>query len=81
MNDPQTKQPFGHFVGHHRRTVIGQQRPRQAAFLNRLRESVHEIFSRLREVPLQVATQPRVVIENAQYERALSRAIVREHLE
>ena len=42
---------------------------------------MHQILGGLREVPLQVAAQSRVVIENAQHDRALPLAAVREHLE
>ena len=81
MDDPQSQQPFGHFLGDHRRAVVGQQRPGQTAFLDRLGEPVHEILGGLREVPLHVAAQPRVVVEDAQGDRALPLAAGREHLE
>src|SRR5208337_1855748 len=72
---------FGDFLGHHRRAVVGQQRTWQTAFLDRLRESVHEILRGLREVPLDVAAQSRVVIEDAQRDGAQPLAVVSEHLE
>ena len=55
MDDAQSQQSFGHFLCHHRRTVIGEQRTWQATFLDCLGESVHEVFRSLGEVPLQVA--------------------------
>ena len=42
----------------------------QTAFLDCLGESVHEVLRSLREVPLDVAAQSRVVIEDAQRDRA-----------
>jgi hypothetical protein len=41
-------------VGDHGRAVIGQQRPGQTAFLDRLGEAMHEILGGLREVPLKI---------------------------
>ena len=42
---------------------------------------MHQILGRLRKVPLQVAAQPRVVIEDAQHDRTLPLAGRREYLE
>lgn len=81
VNDPQPQQPLSHFVGDHRRAVVGQQRPRQPAFLDRLGEPVDEVLGRLRQIPLQVAAQARVVVEDAQSQRALPAAAGAEHLE
>jgi hypothetical protein len=64
-DDSQAEQAFGDLLGHHRRAVIGQERTRQPAFLDRLGEAVHQILRRLGEVPLDVAAQSRVVIEDA----------------
>lgn len=65
VDDAQAQEPFGDFLGHHRCTVVGQERARQTAFLDRLGQSVHQILRRLRQVPLNVATQSRMVIEDA----------------
>ena len=67
---PRRSRPFGDFLGHHRRAVIGQQSPGQTAFLDRLGESVDQVLGGLREVPLDVAAESRVVIEDAQRDRA-----------
>ena len=71
MDDSQAHETFGDFLGHHRRAVVGQQSTRQAALLDRLGESVYEILRGLREVPLDVAAESRVVIEDA---RAIGRS-------
>ena len=78
---PRRKQTFGDFLGHHRRAVIGQERARQTPLLDRLGESVDQILGGLREIPLDVAAQSRVVIENAQRDRPLPLAAGSEHLE
>ena len=81
MDDSQAQQPLGDFVGHHGRAVIGQESTRQTAFLDRLGESVHEVLGGLREVPLDVAAESRVVVEDAQRDRAQPLAAGSEHLE
>ena len=42
---------------------------------------MHEVFGRLREIPLDVAAQPRMVVENAQRDRPQPLAARSEHLE
>ena len=69
VDDSQAQETFGDFLGHHRRAVVGQERTRQTALLDRLGESVHQVLRGLREVPLDVAAQSRVVIEDAQRDR------------
>ena len=69
VDDSQAQQTFGDFLGHHRRAVVGQEGTWQAAFLDRLGEAVHQVLGGLREVPLDVAAQSRVVIEDAQRDR------------
>ena len=81
MEDPQPQQPCDHFVGDHRRAVVGQQRTGQTAFLDRLREPVHEVLSGLGEIPLQMAAQTRVIVEDAQGDGTLPLAAGSEHLE
>ena len=81
MADSRTQEALGGFLGDHGRTVIGEERSRKAALLDCLGEPVHEVFSGLREVPLDVAAKPRVVIENAQRDRAHPLAVGSEHLE
>ena len=57
VGNSQVQQTFGNFLGHHRRAVVGQERPWQTAFLDRLGESVHQVLRGLREVPLDVAAE------------------------
>src|SRR5262249_29739494 len=65
----------------HRRAIVGKQRPRQTALLNSLGESVHQVFSGLREIPLNVTAKSRMVIENAQRNRVQPLAAGSKHLE
>ena len=81
MDDPQAEQPFGDFVGHHGRAVVGQEGTGQPALLDRLGEAVHEVLGGLGGVPLDVAAEPRVVVEDAQGDRAEPLAAGGEHLE
>ena len=66
MDDPQPQQTFAHLLGHHCRAVVGQEGAGQAAFLDRLRESMHEILGGLGKVPLEVAAEPRMVVQDGQ---------------
>ena len=79
VDDPQPQQALAHFLGDHGRAVIAQQRPGQTAFLDRLGEPMHQILGRLREVPLQMAAQPRVIVEDPQRQRPLPLATRQEH--
>ena len=81
VDDAQAQETLGDFLGHHRRAVIGQESTRQTAFLDRLGESVYEVLRGLREVPLDVAAESRVVIEDAQRNRPQPLAVGSEHLE
>ena len=81
VDDSQAQEALGDFFGNHGRAVIGQEGSWQTALLDCLGEPVHEVFSGLREVPLDVAAKPRVVIENAQRDRAHPLAVRSEHLE
>ena len=81
VDDAQVKESLGGFLGDHGRAVVGEERSWKAALLDCLGESVHEVFSGLREVPLDMAAKPRVVIENAQRDRAHPLAVGSEHLE
>ena len=42
---------------------------------------MHEVFRRLREIPLDVAAQSRMVVENAQRDRPQPLAALSEHVE
>ena len=66
LDNTQAQEALGDFLGHHRRAVVGQKSTRQTSFLDRLGEAVHQILGGLREVPLDVTAQSRVVIEDAQ---------------
>ncbi len=81
VDDTQAQETLGDFVGHHRRAVVGQESTGQAAFLDRLGEPVHQVLGGLREVPLDVAAEPRVVVEDAQRDRPQPLAAGGEHLE
>src|SRR6185295_9554551 len=54
VHDAEPRQPLLHFGGLHRRALVGHQRPRLSALVDRLLEPVHEVLRVLGEVPLQV---------------------------
>ena len=81
VDDPQAEEALGDFVGHHGRSVVGQESTGQTTLLNRLREPVHEVIGGLREVPLDVAAESRMVIEDARRDWAEPLAAGCEHLE
>ncbi len=80
-DDSQPQEPFGDFLGHHGRAVVGHEGTRQTPLLDRLGETVHQVLGSLREVPLDVTAQSRVVVEDAQRERAQPLTAGSEHLE
>ena len=80
VHDAQPQQPRGKFLRHHGRAVVGHQGAGQSAFLNGLRETMHEIFGGLGQIPLQVAAEPRVIVQDAQGQRPLPLATRRDHL-
>jgi hypothetical protein len=47
MHDSQPQQTLADFLRDHCRSIIGHQRTRQTSLLNRLRESMHQVFSGL----------------------------------
>ena len=79
MNDAEPVQPVGDLAGRHRRAVVAHQRARQAALHEGLAEPVDEDLGGLREVPLQVAAEARVVVEEAEQDRRLPFAGRRRH--
>ena len=81
LDHAQAQQTLGDFLGHHRGAVIGQQRTGQAPFLDRLGEPVHEVLGSLREIPLHVAAESRMVVKDAQRDAALPLAALCQHLE
>ena len=80
VHDAQSREPVLHFVRGERLAVVGHQRPRQPALLNRLREPVHEVLGVLRKVPLQVADEPRVVVDDRERDRRDVLAARHQHL-
>ena len=68
---PRRCSPSSTSAGRHRRAVVAHQRARQAALHEGLAEPVDEDLGGLREVPLQVAAEARVVIEEAEQDRRL----------
>jgi hypothetical protein len=81
VDDPQRQQAFGELVGHHCRAVAGQKSAGKAPFLNRLRKSMHQVFGGLGKIPLQMAAQSRMVIQDAQRDRSLPPALSCEHFD
>src|ERR1019366_8285858 len=66
VDDAQALEPLDGLGGEHRGAVVGQKSPREFALLKRLRQGVNENLGGLFEVPLQVAAEPRAVVENAE---------------
>ena len=66
MNDAEALEALDGLGGEHGGAVVGQERAGQAAFLEGLREGVDEGLGGLFEVPLQVAAEPRAVVEHAE---------------
>ena len=66
VDDAEALEAFDGLGGEHGGAVVGEQRARQAALLERLREAVDEGLGGLVEVPLQVAAEPRAVVEDAE---------------
>jgi hypothetical protein len=69
VQDAQRVQSSGELLGLHGTAVIAHQGPGQGAFLQRLRETMHQGLGGLIEVPLQVADQTRVVVDDRQHQR------------
>ena len=66
MQDAQGMQPLAEFVRHHRGAVIGHEGAGQASLLQRLREAVHQALGGLVEVPLQMADQAGMIIDDTE---------------
>ena len=81
MHDPQSLEPFGEFLGDHRSPAVGHEPSGKTAFLDPLGEPVDEVLGGLGEVPLQMAAQPRMVVEDAQGDGRLPAAAGREDLQ
>ncbi len=70
VDDAQPQQAFAYFLGHHRRTVVGEQGAGQAPLLDCLGEPMHEVLGGFPKIPLEVATQARVIVEDGQNDGA-----------
>ena len=66
MNDAEAVQSLLDLARGHGRAVVGHQRPRHPALHQRLAQPVDEGLGGLGQVPLQVAAQARVVVEEAE---------------
>ena len=72
LDDAEALEALDGLGGDHRRAVVAEQRARQAALLERLREAVDERLGVLVvQVPLHVAAEPRAVVEDAEQIRGL----------
>jgi hypothetical protein len=80
VDDAEARQALGGLGGDHRRAVVGQERARQAALLDGLAEPVDQRVGGRVEVPLQVAAQPRAIVDHAEQLWVLPRAGGRQHL-
>ncbi len=69
--DAEPVQPLLDLARGHRRAVVGQQGPRQTALHEGLAKAVDEHLGGLGEVPLKVAAEARVVVEEAEQDRRL----------
>ncbi len=81
MYNSQPLQPFGEFLGDHRSPAVGHIRAGQTPFLDGLGGPVDEILGGLGEVPLQMAAQSRMVVQDAQGDGFLPAAAGREDLQ
>ena len=79
MNNAKPVQSLLDFAGHHGRAVVGHQGPGQTPLHERLAEPVNEDLGGLRQVPLQMAAEPRMIVEEAQQDRRLPFAGRRQH--
>jgi hypothetical protein len=69
MHDPQTGETADGLFGEHGGAVVGHQGTWQAAFHEGLRQAMHETLGGLVEIPLQVADQPRAIVDDAKEQR------------
>ena len=79
MHDAEPVQSFLDFAGGHRGAVVGHQGPGQAALHERLAQSVDEDLGGLGQIPLQVAAEPGVVVEEAEQDGRLPLPGRRQH--
>ena len=79
VDDAEPVQPLLDLAGDHRRAVVAHQGARQAALHEGLAEPVDEDLGGLRQIPLQVAAEPRAVVEEAEQDRRPPFAGRRQH--
>ena len=69
VKDAQTPKALSRLRRQHRRAIIRHQRARQAALLERLAHSVGQILRGLPHIPLRMAAQTRMIVQNPQQMR------------
>ena len=72
VREGQSLEPFYDLGGMHRRAVVGQKPPWKAALLHGLHQAVHEGLGVVGDVPLEVASDARAVIEKAEHTSLLA---------
>jgi hypothetical protein len=80
MQDAEAGEALGDLGGGHGTAVVAQGRTRQAALLDRLGETVGDHLCRLGQIPLQVTSEPRSVIEHTEQDRRHPFAARRQNL-
>ena len=80
VQDAEPGESFDDLGRRHRAAVVAHGRARQAALLERLRQAMRDVLGRLGQIPLQMAGQPRAVIEHAEQDRRRPLAAWGEHL-
>src|ERR1700687_1199773 len=80
MKNAEPGETFADLGRRHCAAVVADGSARQAALLHRLRQAVRDVRSTLRQIPLQMAGQPRVIIEHAEEDRRAPFAAWRQHL-
>ena len=80
MQNAEPGETFADLGRSHCAAVVADGSARQAALLHRLRQAVRDVRSILRQIPLQMAGQPRVIIEHTEEDRRAPFAAWRQHL-
>ncbi len=66
MQNAETGESLGDFLGAHRRAVIGESRSRQPPAQQGLQQAMSHVFGILRAIPLQMTEEPRPIIDHAE---------------
>jgi len=69
MDNAQTSQAGDGFIGQHGGAIVGHQGTWQPSLHERLRQSVYQALGRFVEIPLQVADEPRAVVDHPEQQR------------